>query len=166
MMTFDSRTEIGKPELGRAEGTVATVCVNPNRHRGLLSSSQGGLAGALSLLLWDAVLSGSFLMSMLACPLWFLVSVAQNAAKQPGWRIALFRIAIPVVTLAIVLANNALQWRIAEANAGRVIKACRDYRVAHGDYPTQLDILVPDYLDSVPRAKYCVMWGDFVYWSR
>jgi hypothetical protein len=122
--------------------------------------------GALFLLLWDAILSGSFEISILVCPVWFLVSVVKNTAERPGWKIAPFRIAIPALTLAIVLANNSLQWRIAEANAERIIMACEDFRGAHGNYPRQLEELVPGYFDSVPRAKYCVMWGDFVYWGK
>jgi hypothetical protein len=122
--------------------------------------------GALFLLLLDVVLTGSYLISILVCPFWFLVSVAKNATERPGWKVALFRIAIPALTLAIVLVNNSLQWQIADANAEQVIKACQDFRAAHGDYPKQLQDLVPDYFDSVPRAKYCVMWGDFVYWGK
>ena len=126
---------------------------------------RGSIAGACVLLFLDAVLTGSFVMSYLACPIWFLVSVVKNAIQRPGWRVALLRIAAPAMTLAIVLGNNALQSKIAEANADRIIKACEEFRTANGKHPSKLEELVPEYLKSVPRAKYCLWFGDFSYWN-
>jgi hypothetical protein len=128
---------------------------------------RGSIAGACVLLVLDVVLSGSFLMSYLACPIWFLISVVKNAIQRPAWRLALLRIAVPALTLGLVLGNNALQWKIAEANAERIIKACEEFRTANGKYPSKLDDLVPGYLKSVPRAKYCLclFWGEFHYWN-
>jgi hypothetical protein len=112
------------------------------------------------------VLTGSFLTSYLACPIWFLVSVVKSAIQRPGWRLALLRIAVPALTLGLVLGNNALQWKIAEANAERIIEACEEFRVATGNYPRKLQDLVPGYLKSVPRAKYCLIYGEFMYWNE
>ena len=41
-------------------------------------------------------------------------------------------------------------------------------RLARGFAPTTADSrvpaeLVPHYLPSIPRAKYCIVWGQFVY---
>ena len=104
-------------------------------------------------------------MSYLACPVWFLVSVVKNAIQRPGWRLALLRAAMPVLTLGLALGNNALQWKVAEANAERIIKACEEFCAATGKYPRKLQDLVPGYLKSVPRAKYCLCWGEFMYWN-
>ena len=125
----------------------------------------GSIAGACVLLAWDAVLSGSFLTSYLVCPIWFLVSVIKNAIQRPGWRLALLRIAVPALTLGLVFGNSMLQCEIAEANAERIIKACEEFRAANGKYPGTLEDLVPGYLKSVPRAKYCLMFGEFRYWN-
>jgi hypothetical protein len=54
---------------------------------------------------------------------------------------------------------------MATGNAKRLIQACQKYREAHGDYPEKLSQLVPDYLGSVPMAKYCCFMGEFQYWS-
>lgn len=53
----------------------------------------------------------------------------------------------------------------ARTNAARVIEACRSYEARHGAYPERLPDLVPEFLPSVPRAKYVLLWGDFTYWS-
>jgi hypothetical protein len=126
---------------------------------------KGSIWGAFALLIWDAGLFGSFLTSFLFCPIWFLVSIVKNAIQRPGWTIALIRITIPPLTLALVLANNAVQLRIAEQNAPRVAAACEQFYAANGKFPKTLDELVPRYLPSVPRAKYCYGFGfgEFVY---
>ena len=69
---------------------------------------------------------------------------------------------MPLLTFAIAFGNGNLQWKISDANAERVIKACDEFRVANGRYPNKLDDLVPKYLPSVPPAKYCMM-GSFLY---
>jgi hypothetical protein len=120
--------------------------------------------GAFVLLFLVAVLNGSFLLSFLVCPIWFLVSVLKNAIQRPGWRLALIRIAIPALTLGLVLANNEVQCRIAEANAPRIIAACEEFHAANDKFPKTLDELVPRYMPSVPRAKYCLVDGEFRYW--
>jgi hypothetical protein len=121
------------------------------------------IVGAFVLLFWDAVLNGSFLMSFLVCPIWFLLSILKNAIQPPGWRLAILRIAIPPLTLGLVLANNAVQLKIAKANAPRVVLACEQFHAANGKFPKTLDELVPRYMPSVPRAKYCLAYGAFHY---
>ena len=120
--------------------------------------------GALVLLGWDVAFSGSFVMSFCVCPIWFLVSILKNAIQRPGWRLALLRIAVPALTLGLVLANDAAQFWIAKANAARVVTACEEFHVANGRYPQSLDELVPRHMPSVPRAKYCLGFGEFRYW--
>jgi len=150
------------PEQAQNEGVWSTSLAHKAwSHRGIRVS----IGGALVLLAWDAVLSGSFLLSFMVCPIWFLVSVLKNAIQRPGWRLALLRIAIPVLTLGLVLANNAFQLRIAEANAPRIVAACEDFHAANGKFPKTLDELVPRYMPAVPRAKYCLDYGEFRYWN-
>jgi hypothetical protein len=116
------------------------------------------------LLAWDVANTGSFVMSYIFCPIWFLASLLKNAIQHPGWRLALTRIAIPALTLTVVMANDSLQSQIAQANAPKIIAACEEFHAANGRFPKTLDELVPRYLPSVPRAKYCLIYGDFSYW--
>jgi hypothetical protein len=128
-------------------------------HRGIRVS----IGVALAMLSWDVVLAGSFVASLLICPIWFLFSIAKNAIQRPGWRLALFRIAVPVLTLGLVLANNNYQYRIGEANAPKIITACEEFNAANGRYPKSLDELVPRYMPSIPCAKHCLSQGNFLY---
>ena len=116
------------------------------------------------LLAWDVVLTGSFCMSYLFCPIWFLVSILKNAIQRPGWWLALVRIAMPPLILAMVLTNDSFQRKNANEKALRIIAACEAFHTAEGRYPKTLDELVPKYLKSIPRAKYCLD-GEFRYWN-
>jgi hypothetical protein len=70
------------------------------------------------------------------------------------------------VTLLLVLANYSIQKSIATANAAYIIQACESYREANGSYPARLDRLIPRYLRSIPRAKYCFWFGEFQYFPE
>jgi hypothetical protein len=124
------------------------------------------LIGALVLLLFDVVMTGSFLLSFLICPIWFLVSLFKNIIQLPGWRLAIVRIALPVLVLGLVSANNAFQRKIGEKNIRIIIYACEKFHAAKGEYPKSLNELVPQYLPHIPRAKYCLAWCDFMYFNN
>jgi hypothetical protein len=123
------------------------------------------IVGSLGLLAWD-IGDGSFGASLLICAIWFLVSVTKSAIQRPRWTIALVRAAIPLVTLAVVLGNSAVQSRIAKANAVRIVDACEQFRADDGRFPHTLDELVPEYLKFIPRAKYCLFWGKYLYFNN
>jgi len=125
-----------------------------------------GMVAAAALLAWDIGLSGSFLMSLLVCPIWFLVTLVGSAIRRPGWRLALLRLAIPALTLAIVKVNNAQQLKRAEDKALQVVAACEKYHTVNGKYPETLGDLVPEHMPSVPQAKRCLLWGHFVYFNQ
>ena len=135
------------------------------RRMPVLRGVRGSLWGMGFLLLWDVVIMGSFGMSILICPIWFVVGLLKNAVQEPGWRLAVVRVSIPLVTLALVFGNSNLQYYIGERNIQRVICACEEYHAANGEYPSELEELVPRHLESIPRAKYCLMLDKFVYIS-
>jgi len=154
--------EYRPPEQAQNEGVWSTSLAHKAwSHRGIRVS----IGGAFVLLAWDVAFTGSFGLSFLVCPIWFLVSVLKNEINRPGWRLALLRIAIPALTLGLVLANDAVQYRIAEGNAPRIIAACDEFHAANGRFPQTLDELVPRYMRSIPRAKYCLEFGEFRYWD-
>ena len=129
-------------------------------------SVRRSIGAAAIVLTLDVVHSGSFLVSALFCPIWILVSLAKSAIHRPGWGLALVRILIPSLTLGIVYANDAFQLRVAEANAQRVVAACEEYHAANGRFPRNLDELVPQYMNSIPGAKYCLGSGSCFNYSR
>ncbi len=135
---------------------------SPSRKILLRCGIKASIWAAVALLVWDAAIWGSFVLSAIVCPIWFLVSIVKNIIRRPGWRLALLRIAIPPMTLGLIMANNAVQLKIAKANAPRVVAACEEFHAANGGFPKTLDELVPRYLPSIPCAKYCVT-GKFLY---
>lgn len=72
---------------------------------------------------------------------------------------ALIFAALFVAGTALDVANK----KIASSRAETIIAACRAYKGKTGAYPASLQALVPEYLPSVPRAKYTVLWGTFSY---
>ncbi|WP_068420408.1 hypothetical protein [Planctomyces sp. SH-PL62] len=134
--------------------------------RGFFRGIRGSVVAAGVLLVWDGAFFGTFLFSMLICPIWFLVSLVKNAIQRPGWGLALVRIGIPALTLGLLKANDAVQLRVAEVNAQRIVAACEEYHDDNGRFPKNLDELVPQYLNSVPAAKYCMgPPGSFAYYN-
>jgi hypothetical protein len=132
------------------------------KYRLFILENLGSLFAAGVLLFLDVVFDGTFMCSMIACPIWFLVSVIRSNIVGTEWRIALFRAAIPVLILGFALANTFIQSKIADVNGERIIKACESFNSDNGRYPKTLNELVPRYLPSIPCAKYC-MDGDFYY---
>lgn len=137
----------------------------PHNAQSYLQRESGPLLGASFLLLCDVAISGSALISMLVCPIWFLASLIRTLFRLPGWKIGLARMTVPLLTLGIALVSADMQTRMATANSRRVIDACEQFHTAHGKYPDRLPELVPLHLPSIPRAKYCVMFGNFSYWK-
>jgi hypothetical protein len=133
------------------------------RFRDSLAGVRGSLVCALVIVLLDVVNDGGFMFAAVVCPIWVVVGMIRTLAPHPSLGVAAARILIPVVTGLLVVANYSMQGRIAMANAARVIQACERYRGATGAYPERLSDLVPRYLSSVPRAKYCCSRGEFVY---
>jgi len=129
-----------------------------------VSAVKGSLWLAAGVLLWDVGIEGFYGFALLACPVWFLISLCKNVISRPGWGIGVFRIAMPVLTLVIAVSNADFQWRVSDRNAGRVIEACEDFRSENGRYPETLDELVPEYFSSVPPAKHCML-GRFWYFN-
>jgi hypothetical protein len=126
---------------------------------------RGTLICSLVVVFLDVLVDGSYIFSALVCPIWFLAALVRAIARHPSLAVAAARILVPVVTGLLVIANFSLQGKIAMGNAARVIEACERYREINGVYPERLSELVPHYLSSVPRAKYCLKCSEFGYYS-
>lgn len=71
--------------------------------------------------------------------------------------------AIWLVAVVSVFAFNRASNEMAHQRANNVISAVKAYHQEHRAYPKRLDDLVPDYLTSIPRAKYVLGLGEFKY---
>ena len=119
--------------------------------------------------LWGCVLialdvaDGTFVQSIVACPLWFVVSVVRSAWVRPGRQVALVRAAIPLAVLSTVLTNDSLQRTIAKGRAEQVVKAIGAFRDETGRYPEDLQELVPGHLGNVSTPKWAILFNRFHY---
>ncbi len=71
-------------------------------------------------------------------------------------------VAVAVLVLSVNFANNQL----ARRRADTLIAACHQYEARHGRLPDRLDELVPDFIPSVPLAKYTLGFNTFMYMAR
>jgi hypothetical protein len=134
--------------------------------KGFVKSLRGGLILACVLLLMDGA-SGNCLFSLSTGPIWFLIGILigtwRSIRRRGNWRLTLARILLPIVTVALAVGNASLQKSITRHNASEIIVACEHYHAATGEYPYQLEDLVPAYLHSIPRAKYALVMDTFQY---
>jgi hypothetical protein len=139
--------------------------MGPHLNIRALSPILGSLILFLILMFWDVVVYGSFLISALVCPIWFVVALVRVSIWPVATRVALARILAPVIAIILAVVNSNLQIAHAKASAPRIIQACEQYHNDNGTYPEKLSDLVPRYLNSIPTAKYCCLYGDFMYWG-
>jgi hypothetical protein len=71
--------------------------------------------------------------------------------------------AMYIVVAGLVVGYVTLQANVARDRAPELVKAVEHYRTDHGEYPSDLEKLVPAYVPSVPRARYTLMFGHFLY---
>ena len=105
---------------------------------------------ACFLLLYDAIFSGSCLLTLVIGPFWLLQAIFGNWRRRSEYRHYTRRFIFPAVTIAVILVSAYLQSRIASSNATRIIRACKEYKAEYGEYPDDLGRLVPKYLSCVP----------------
>ena len=79
-MTADSQSPtVSSPEAPKL----------PLRWRQVIAASRTSLYGAAVLFCLDVVVDGSYLFSILVCPIWFLISAVKNLIGRPRRAIAL-----------------------------------------------------------------------------
>jgi hypothetical protein len=79
----------------------------------------------------------------------------------------LTRAGIYLLAAVAVFAANVLQNRMADRRATALGNACLAYHAKYQHYPQRLDELVPEFIPSVPAAKYTLGGGgNFFYYSR
>ena len=75
----------------------------------------------------------------------------------------LTRAGIYLLAAVAVFAANVLQNRMADRRAIELGNACLAYHAKYQHYPQRLQELVPEFLPSVPPAKYTLGGGSFFY---
>jgi hypothetical protein len=102
-----------------------------------------------------------FVVALLAGGVRMLMAVHKKDQAQVRLRAA--RIAVYFLMAVAILATIYINNRIAAYQAERVIAACRQFETKNHRFPDRLPELVPEFLPSVPRAKYTLLYGEFTY---
>lgn len=118
--------------------------------------------GDVFLLGQGVVAAGAFLVGVfiLLMGVWSILSRDREKAKARGLT-ALLVMGTAVLAMASISANNVL----AAKRCDRLIAACEQYHAKYNKYPDQLGQLVPEFVSSVPVAKYTTMFNTFSYTS-
>ncbi len=131
------------------------------------------IVGAAVLFFGDAFLLDQGLFSILVvfiCVVGFVLLGLQSLIrrlrnKPDDWRVTAAKLGIVLIAALLVIAYVNVSNSMAERRALRIAAACDRYRTKYQHYPHNLSELVPEFLPSVPRAKYVMnpLWGEFMY---
>ena len=118
--------------------------------------------------LFDGWVLGQGALSLLVGAIAMLVAIAKGLAALLGKRsrAAAVQLAVALLwvsTMALTIVTVRFQASHAQARAETLVSACKAYKATNGVYPERLQDLVPRYLPSVPRAKYTLGFGEFLY---
>ena len=64
-----------------------------------------------------------------------------------------------ILASGIIISQNALAFH----KAKNVVEAIEAYHAKYEDYPQSLEVMVPEFLDHVPVAKYTISSSSFYY---
>lgn len=109
--------------------------------------------------------NGAIAVIMLAIVIFFFLPIAiYREAKKQNARPQFYKCIIYTVAASLVFGTNHINNKIAGNRAIELVAVIEKYKDHQGEYPNNLEALVPEYLDSVPRAKYHAM-GEFRYFG-
>lgn len=113
--------------------------------------------GIISLLV-----TASVALILLFSGLWALIR-----KQTDKWKTEAQKMTVVFVACLCVLGTIALNNQLAERRMLRLASACTQYKAKYQKYPGHLDDLVPDFMSSVPVAKYTLMpqWSIFIYFG-
>ena len=122
---------------------------------------------AASIFVLDAVILNqgfvAVILILLALFVFFPFALLLRRRDRRKYEQRLVKIAIYVLIGVAVLGSNTLQNRIADRRAIAIGNACLAYRAKYHQYPAELKDLVPEFLPSVPVAKWS---GEHFSYSR
>jgi hypothetical protein len=104
---------------------------------------------------------------MIVCLLVFLPRALWSLrTNRQLFRLRLAKVGIYIFGAMAVFTVNALQNQMADRRAIMIGKDCLAFHAKYQRYPESLNELVPEFLRSVPPAKYTLWGAPFFYVSR
>ena len=140
----------------------------PGPPKKAIPSLRKSLKIAIVLFVVDAFFlnQGIFSAVFLAVLLLGVLPVALYSALRKRWpefRLRMATIGIYAVACLAVFAANYLNNSMAQRRAIQLGQACRQFQAKYNRYPRFLGELEPEFISSVPLAKYAFMDSDFFY---
>jgi len=110
----------------------------------------------------QGIISGVFLVVLLVG----VLPVALYSALRKRWpefRLRIATIGIYAAACLAVLGANYLNNAMARRRAVMLGEACQQFHAKYDRYPERLDELAPEFVPSIPAAKYALMDANFFY---
>jgi len=120
-----------------------------------------GTGIAILVVTYDIIVAGSFCVAAI-CPFWACVALIRCLLALSPPRSVSCDLLVPSILFAASFINSGVQEEVAARNEKLVVSLCCRFKETNDRWPGSLADLVPDYCESVPRAKYCVC-GRFLY---
>jgi hypothetical protein len=113
---------------------------------------QGGLAFITAVVVVIVLFPGIFIA---------LLKRNKGLVRDRMIRVGIYSVMVAMVFLSVWLNNRHASYRAEE-----LIQYCEKYKSKYEQYPDALEDLVPEFIPKVPRAKFSLSYGNFIYISR
>lgn len=125
---------------------------------------------AVIIYVFDALFAGQGVVTFLVMIIFIFIGLGQTLMKafrgQPVLKTPLRNMAIYAICFVAVLSTIRINNEIARSRAEKVIFAVKQYKAKYQQYPETLQTMVPEFLPSVPLAKYTLEFNGFKYWRH
>lgn len=127
------------------------------------------MIAALCLFIVDAFVFGWFCIAVIASVtlvLWHIPRTLLAMKRRDLLIVRALKTGIYSVMVAAIFAAYAGNNYLAGIRAETVVDAVHHFEADHHRYPESLSQLVPKYVRAVPRAKYTLMFSEFLYFKK
>jgi hypothetical protein len=129
-------------------------------------SLRGCFITAICLLILDSFVLGQgaiAVITVIAVVFWFIPKTL-FAWKQKQILInRALKVIIYSAMAATIFTANAINNHFAKTRADHIVIAVNEFKAQHQRFPRTLDELVPELLTEIPKAKFTLMFNNFVY---
>ena len=125
------------------------------------------LVVASILFVFDALVSGQGVITFLVLATFLCKATIQAliavTKKNPFPKQAFVKAGIYLGCFLAIVSTILVNNRIASKRAEVIVSAIKQYKEKHSRFPDSLQNLVPEFLPSVPKAKYSLAFNEFTY---
>ncbi|MFH1117767.1 MAG: hypothetical protein V1792_27925 [Pseudomonadota bacterium] len=128
---------------------------------------RSAVATAIFLFILDAFILGSPSWAVFTAGVVILWMIPRTLValirKEPSTAVRGITLAVYVVMAAASFSAYTANMHLAKERSDDVIRAVDGFHSKYRRYPKSLDEVVPEFLKSVPRANYKLLFGNFRY---